>query len=89
MGTEKVESLRVLVNQKMKLERFLAVCEGIHNVSFIMLIFYVTTYKNGDSPYLIVWSFLAFMGWVVTHFIEKNIYLLKKSIADELFEKEF
>ena len=88
MGTEKVESLRVLVNQKMKLERFLAVCEGLQNVSFIMLIFYAITYKRGDTPYLIVWSFLAFLGWVITHAIEKKILLIKKSISEELFESE-
>tara|TARA_A100001388_G_C28617520_1_gene425923 strand:- start:165 stop:434 length:270 start_codon:yes stop_codon:yes gene_type:complete len=88
MGTEKVESLRVLVNQKMKLERFLAVCEGLQNVSFIMLIFYAVTYKRGDTPYLIVWSFLAFLGWVITHAIGKKILLIKKSISEELFESE-
>ena len=88
MGTEKVESLRVLINQKMKLERFLAVCEGLQNVSFIMLIFYAVTYKRGDTPYLIVWSFLAFFGWVITHAIGKKILLIKKSISEELFESE-
>ena len=88
MGAEKVESLKVLVNQKMKLEKFLAVCEGLHNVSFIMLIFYVITYKHSDTPYLIAWSFLALIGWIITHITEKKILLVKKSITDELFEKE-
>lgn len=88
MGSEKVESLRVLVNQKMKLEKFLSVCEGLHSVSFIMLIFYVVTYKHSDTPYVIAWSFLAFVGWITTHLLEKKVLLIKKSISDELFEKE-
>ena len=88
MGSEKVESLRVLVNQKMKLEKYLSVCEGLHSLSFIMLIFYVVTYKHSDTPYVIAWSSLAFVGWATTHFLEKKILLVKKSIADELFEKE-
>ena len=88
MGSEKVESLRVLVNQKMKLEKYLGICEGLHSVGFIMLIFYVVTYKHSDTPYVIAWSFLALIGWITTHFLEKKILLVKKSIADELFEKE-
>ena len=88
MGTEKVENLRVLVNQKMKLERFLAVCEGLQNVCFIMLIFYAITYKSGDTPYLIVWSFLAFLSWVITNAMEKKILLIKKSISVELFDSK-
>ena len=88
MGSEKVESLRVLVNQKMKLEKYLGICEGLHSVSFIMLIFYVVTYKHSDTPSVIVWSFLALVGWITTHLLEKKILLVKKSIADELFEKE-
>ena len=88
MGSEKVESLRVLVNRKMKLEKSLSICEGIHSVSFIMLIFYVATYKHSDTPYVIAWSFLALAGWITTHILEKKILLVKKSIADELFEKE-
>lgn len=88
MGSEKVESLRVLVNQKMKLEKYLSICEGLHSVSFIMLVFYVVTYKHSDTPSVIVWSFLALAGWFTTHLLEKKILLVKKSIADELFEKE-
>ena len=88
MGTEKVESLRTLVNQKMKLERFLSVCEGLHNVSFIMLIFYAITYKSSDTPYLVTWSFLATIGWLITHIIGKKILLVKKMISEELFEQE-
>jgi len=88
MENEKVDSLRLLVNQKIKLKNFRSVCEGLHSVSFMMLILYVVTYKHNDTPYIIAWSFLAFMGWVVTHLIEKKIDLVKKSIADEIFEKE-
>jgi len=88
MGSEKVESLRVLVNQKMKLEKFLSVCEGLHNVCFIMLIFYAITYKSSDTPYVIALSFLALTGWFFTHLLEKKILLVKKSITDKLFEKE-
>jgi len=88
MGSEKVETLRVLVNQKKTLEKFLSVCEGLHSVSFIMLIFYVMTYEHSDTPYVLAWTFLAFSGWLITRFLEKKILLVKKYIADELFEKE-
>ena len=88
MGSEKVESLRVLVNQKMKLEKYLSICEGLHSVSFIMLIFYALTYKHSDTPHVIAWSFLAIAGWIATHLLGKRILLVKESIADELFDKE-
>ena len=88
MSSEKVEVLRVLVNQKMKLEKFHAFYEGLQNVSFIMLIFYVFTYKSSNLPYLISWSFLAFISWVISHITEKKILLVKKSISEGLFERD-
>lgn len=88
MGAKKVEYLRTLVNQKMRLEKCLSICEGLHNVSFIMLIFYVVTFKSSDAFNLIIWSFLAFVGWLITLFLEKRVLTIKKSITDELFEGE-
>lgn len=88
MGSEIVGRLKILINQKMKYEKILSICEGLHSVTFIMLLFYVLTHRSGYFFYLIGWSFLAILGWVVTHSLEKKIILIKKNISDELFEEE-
>jgi hypothetical protein len=88
MGSKKVDDLRVLVNEKMRLDKYLSVCEGLHYVCFIMLIYYVVTFKNDDIPYLVLWSVLAFIGWLATSTLEKKILRIKKSLTDQLFESK-
>jgi hypothetical protein len=86
--SKRVEDLRILVNKKMKLDKYLSICEGLHYVSFFMLIYYVVTFDNGDTPYLILWSLLAFIGWLVTSFFEKKIVQVKLEMTSELFENK-
>ena len=53
-----------------------------------MLIFYAITYKSSDTPYVITWSFLATIGWLITRIIGKKILLVKRLISEEIFEQE-
>jgi hypothetical protein len=86
--SKRVEDLRILVNKKMKLDKYLSICEGLHYACFFMVIFYVVTFKNGDTPYLISWAFLALIGWVASTILEKKIVQVKLEMTSELFESK-
>ena len=84
--SKRVDELRQLVDEKLRLQRYYSICEGLHYVSIFMAIFYVVTFKTEDASYLISWMFLALIGWMVTSNLEKKILQVKVEITSRLFE---
>ena len=88
MSSEKVNNLKVLINKKINLERFHAVCEGLHYISIFMLVFYLITYTQGDLPYLSFWGLVFFFGFILNSVFEKKGLEIKRDISKILFKDQ-
>jgi hypothetical protein len=83
--SEKIEELRVLVNQKMKFDKAHDVCMGLHYTCMIMLFYYIVV-EGGLNPFLMC-SFLAFITGYLGSYFEKKSLEVKMKISSSLFKE--